>query len=175
MVTHRTNSNEMPVPPNARRLRRARFRMPLVVAGVAAALATVPATMPASADAAPVTTTLAQRISAANLASRKAGSPYQWGAVGPRRFDCSGLVVFAYKAIRHPLAARTSQQFARLGMRVPRSRLLKGDLVFTWASGYGHMGIYLGKNRYVHAPGTGRRVVVATLPSGSAFKGAVRP
>ena len=145
--------------------------MPLVAAGVAAALASAPTT----AEAGPITTTLVQRAHAADLATRKAGSMYQWGGTGPRRFDCSGLVVFAFKAIRHPLAARTSQQFARLGVRIPRSKLLKGDLVFTYAAGYGHMGIYLGRNRYVHAPGSGRRVVVAALPSGSAFKGAVRP
>ncbi|MBC7462174.1 MAG: C40 family peptidase [Thermoleophilia bacterium] len=145
--------------------------MPLVAAGVAAAIVSAPAL----AHAAPVTTTLVQRVNAANLAAGKAGSPYQWGAVGPRRFDCSGLIVFAYQAIRHPLAARTSQQFARLGAKVSRARLRKGDLVFTYASGFGHMGIYLGRNRYVHAPGAGRRVVVATLPTGSAFKGAVRP
>ncbi|MCW2949526.1 MAG: NLP/P60-family protein [Thermoleophilia bacterium] len=147
------------------------MRLPFLAAGAAVAIAATPT----GAQAAPVRTTLAQRVQAANLASRKAGAPYQWGAVGPRRFDCSGLVVFAYNAIRHPLGVRTTQEFWSLGARVPRAKLRKGDFVFTWARNHGHMGIYLGQGRYVHAPGSGRRVTIAPLPAGGGFIGAVRP
>jgi cell wall-associated NlpC family hydrolase len=171
METSRTNSSDLPLKPNAAHSRRRRLRLPFLAAGAAVALATAPTV----AHAAPMTTTLGERVAAANTAMHATGSPYQWGAVGPRRFDCSGLVVFAYNAIKHPLRARTSQQFWALGARIPRAKLRKGDLVFTWAQNHGHIGIYLGRNRYVHAPGSGRRVIVASLPTGHAFKGAVRP
>jgi cell wall-associated NlpC family hydrolase len=175
MDTPRTIHTELPTPPNASptaaRGRRRRFRLPFAAAGAAVALAATPSL----AAAAPVTTTLAQRVGAANVATHKAGSPYQWGSVGPRRFDCSGLVVFAYRAIKHPLAARTSQQFWAMGARISRAKLKKGDLVFTWSRSHGHIGIYLGKGRYVHAPGSGRRVTIAPLPAGGGFIGAVRP
>jgi cell wall-associated NlpC family hydrolase len=120
-------------------------------------------------------TTFAQRMKAATIASSKAGSWYQWGATGPRQFDCSGLVVYAFRAARRPLPARTTWDFWRLGVRIPRAKLQRGDLVYTWSRSMGHMGIYLGHNRYVHAPGAGRRVQVATLPSGGGYIGAVRP
>jgi len=171
MEAPRTNSSEVRRTPNDRR-RTVRLRR--WSAAVATALIGCAATAHTAA-AAPVTTTLAERVQAADVATKKAGSPYLWGAVGPKRFDCSGLVVFSYKAIKHPLAARTSQQFAKLGAKVKRAQLKKGDLVFTYATGYGHIGIYVGRNRYVHAPGPGRNVVVAALPGGAAFKGAVRP
>jgi cell wall-associated NlpC family hydrolase len=95
------------------------------------------------------TTTTPERAAAARIAQSRVGSPYRWGA--------------------------TSYELHRRGMRVPRSRLRRGDLVYTWDRGLGHVGIYLGRGRYVHAPGSGRRVQVAPVPTGGGFIGAVRP
>jgi cell wall-associated NlpC family hydrolase len=122
-----------------------------------------------------ISTTAKQRMKAAKVAARKAGSPYSWGATGPSSFDCSGLVTFAYRMAGKPLRARTSYDLFRHGVRIRRGGLKRGDLVWTYDRGLGHVGMYLGGNRYVHAPGSGRRVEVAPLPGGSAFVGAVRP
>ena len=122
-----------------------------------------------------VSTTPKERMTAARIAAGKVRSPYSWGATGPRRFDCSGLVTFAYRRAGSPLLARTSYDLFRHGARIRRAGLRRGDLVWTYDRGLGHVGMYLGGNRYVHAPGSGRHVEVATLPGGAAYVGAVRP
>jgi len=142
------------------------------------ALSTVPvvATAAPAADAAQVRTTPAQRAAAADVAVAKRGAPYHWGSAGPRRFDCSGLVDFAFRRAGRTLGVRTSQQMWRLGRHVSRSALRRGDLVYTWDRRAGHVGLYLGNGRYVHAPGRGRRVEIAPLPArGAGYYGAVRP
>ncbi len=131
----------------------------------------------ASAHAAPgvITTSPAQREAATVAALAKVGSPYHAGSAGPRRFDCSGLVTFAFKLAGAPLAGRSSYDLWRHGARIRRGALKRGDLVWTWDRTLGHVGIYIGGNRYVHAPGKGRRVEVAALPTGAGYIGAVRP
>lgn len=131
---------------------------------------------PGVAQAAPSTTTSAERTKAAEVARARAGAPYALGAAGPHRFDCSGLIDFAYRTAGHPLGVRTSSQMWNLGRRVSRGALRAGDLVFTWDRAKGHVGMYLGRGRYVHAPAPGRRVQVAVLPAaGGGYYGAVRP
>lgn len=122
-----------------------------------------------------VTTTPELRQAAANAALAKVGSPYHGGGNGPRRFDCSGLVTFAYRVAKHPLIGRTSFELWNHGAHVRRVALQPGDLVWTWDQARGHVGIYVGAGRYVHAPGTGRRVENVPLPTGRAYLGAVRP
>ncbi|MCB0877483.1 MAG: C40 family peptidase [Thermoleophilia bacterium] len=148
----------------------------VALAATLAALPTI-ATTPASADASPrrVTTTIKERTNAVRVALRKVGAPYRWGATGPSSFDCSGLVVYSYQRAGHALRGRTSQQLYAHGVRIRRSKLRRGDLVYTWDRGRGHVGMYVGRGRYVHAPGAGRHVKVAPLPGGRAFVGAVRP
>jgi cell wall-associated NlpC family hydrolase len=142
----------------------------LCVVGAMLALAT-------SAHAAPgvIATTPEQREAATTQALAKVGSPYHPGAAGPKRFDCSGLVTYAFRLAGAPLAARSSYDLWNHGARVKRSALRRGDLVWTWDRGFGHVGIYIGGGQYVHAPGTGRRVTVAPLPFGRDYVGAVRP
>jgi cell wall-associated NlpC family hydrolase len=127
------------------------------------------------ASAGTVLTTPAARAAAADAALAKVGSPYHRGSMGPKRFDCSGLVGFAYRAAGAPLAGRSSYDFWASGAHVRRAALQRGDLVYTWDRAFGHVGIYLGSGQYVHSPGTGRRVEVAPLPAGRDFVGAVRP
>jgi peptidoglycan DL-endopeptidase CwlO len=143
----------------------------MVLAGIL--LLAVPTWAPAAERT--VTTTHAQRTAAADAAAARTGSPYHRGATGPRRFDCSGLIAFAFDAAGVRLAARSSFDLWNIGAPIRRAALRRGDLVWTWDRSKGHVGIYLGHGRYVHAPGPGRRVQVAPLPSGSAFIGAVRP
>jgi cell wall-associated NlpC family hydrolase len=144
------------------------------VAVVVSALALVLVLAP-GAFAGTVTTTPQVRAAAADAAVAKLGSPYRRGSMGPKRFDCSGLVDFAYRAAGFPLAGRSSFDLWTLGAHVRRAALRRGDLVYTWDRSHGHVGIYLGNGRYVHAPGTGRRVEIAPLPRGRDFVGAVRP
>jgi cell wall-associated NlpC family hydrolase len=149
-----------------------RLRRTFVVAATSAA--SLASLVPGTALAGPVHTTPVQRMRAAAVARSEVGSPYAWGATGPRAFDCSGLVSYAYATARHSLGARTSYAMWRLGRHVSRSGLKRGDIVFTWDPGKGHVGVYLGGGRYVHAPGSGRRVQVAPLPW-NGYYGAVRP
>jgi peptidoglycan DL-endopeptidase CwlO len=103
--------------------------------------------------------TLGER--AARIALRAVGVPYRWGGTSPASgFDCSGLVYWAYGRLGVDVP-HSSYALAGIGRRVLRSRLRPGDvLVF---SGYGHVGLYVGRGRMVHAPHSGRVVEVVRL------------
>jgi peptidoglycan DL-endopeptidase CwlO len=103
--------------------------------------------------------TLGQR--AARLAVREVGVPYRWGGISPNGgFDCSGLVYWAYGRLGVEVPHSSYALYA-LGRRVSRSRMKPGDLLFFY--GEGHVGIYIGRGRMVHAPHTGARVQVVSL------------
>ena len=89
------------------------------------------------------------------------GVPYSWGGTSPRTgFDCSGFVRFVYAHFGVGLAHSSFSQF-RSGIRVARGGLKPGDLVFF--HGVGHVGIYIGGGRFIHAPHSGTRVSIAPL------------
>ncbi len=90
---------------------------------------------------------------AAALAKEQLGKPYQWGASGPNKFDCSGLVMYVYDNLGVKLPRVTGEQ-AYAGVHVDRTDLQPGDLVFFKLSGsrINHVGIYLGNSNFVHAP-----------------------
>ena len=105
---------------------------------------------------------------AARVALKAVGVPYRWGGVSPSSgFDCSGLVYWAYEHVGVSLP-HSSYALAGMGRRVRHLR--PGDLLFF--SGYGHVGIYIGRGRMVHAPHTGTRVQVVRL-GGSHYGDAV--
>ena len=97
---------------------------------------------------------------AALLALHEVGTPYVWGGGGPGGFDCSGLTSWAYGKVGVILPHNAAAQFA-LGRAVGRSKLRRGDLLFF--HGLGHVGLYLGGGRMVHAPESGRNVEVVRL------------
>jgi len=98
---------------------------------------------------------------AARIALKAVGVPYVWGGSSPAGgFDCSGLVYWAYGRLGIELP-HSSYALYGMGRRVARSRMKPGDLVFFW--GLGHVGIYVGRGRMVHAPSSGRRVEVVRL------------
>lgn len=111
-------------------------------------------------------------VRAARAALREQGRPYVWGAAGPRAFDCSGLVQWAYRAAGVRLPKYTLDQF-HAGVRVPRDRLRPGDLVFFYPPTMHHVGIYIGDGMMVHAPHTGDVVRVSPI-AGRAYGGAIR-
>jgi cell wall-associated NlpC family hydrolase len=100
------------------------------------------------------------------------GVRYRWGGESPRTgFDCSGFVRFVYRHFGIDLPHYSVAQFG-LGRRVARGRLRPGDLVFF--GGLGHVGLYVGKGRFIHAPSSGRTVSVERLAAHRGYVGARR-
>jgi len=87
------------------------------------------------------------------------GDPYSYGAAGPNRFDCSGLVLFVFhKALGKSLPHNADAQMHRAS-RIDRSQLRPGDLVFQVSGGSAyHVGIYAGNGYMWDAPHSGARV-----------------
>jgi cell wall-associated NlpC family hydrolase len=108
------------------------------------------------------------------------GIRYKWGGETPATgLDCSGLVRYVFQQVTGVMLPRTARDMSRLGDEIAIRDLQPGDLVFfnTRRFAFSHVGIYLGENRFVHAPRRGREVEVATLDSGfwqKRFNGARR-
>ena len=95
------------------------------------------------------------------------GKRYVWGAVGPKRFDCSGFTSYVCKKSGIAIP-RTSIKQGKVGVKVRRQELKKGDLVFFDTSkrrrGYiNHVGIYIGNQKFIHASSAKRKVVISSL------------
>ena len=91
------------------------------------------------------------------------GAPYRYGGASPDGFDCSGLVHFAYRTAGVDLP-RTSGQLYKATQPVALRAALPGDLLFfNYGGRVSHVGIYLGEQRFVHAPSSGKPVGVASL------------
>jgi len=115
--------------------------------------------------------TTSVRHGAAVLATQYHGRPYRMGANGPRAFDCSGLVRFAYR--RHGLSLpRTANAMyhSRKLRNIARGKARRDDVVF-WVSGGNayHVGLYLGGNRIIHT-GDSRGVRVVKIWGHPTFK-----
>jgi cell wall-associated NlpC family hydrolase len=91
------------------------------------------------------------------------GVPYRFGGASPSGFDCSGLVMAAYARLGIHLP-HSSQALWDVGRAVSRSRLRPGDLLFF--DGLGHVGMYVGGGRMIHAPQTGDHVRIVSLAGG---------
>lgn len=111
-------------------------------------------------------------------AKTQIGKPYQWGAVGPDTFDCSGLTGWAYAQAGHPLP-RTSREQWFTGSHPDLGHLLPGDLLF-WATSpddpatIHHVALYIGGGMMVAAPHTGANVQIQPVYLGDFF-GVTRP
>jgi cell wall-associated NlpC family hydrolase len=103
----------------------------------------------------------AMRSTAMNAALSKLGVPYVWGAAGPKAFDCSGLVLWAFNkvGISMPHSSRAQSQ---MGKPVSKSQLRPGDLVFFYTP-VSHVGIYIGNGKIVHASESGQPVKISNL------------
>lgn len=111
---------------------------------------------------------------ALKIAASKKGSPYGYGAVGPRRFDCSGLTLYSYKRVGKKLPRTAAQQYNKT-RHVSKGNRTRGDLVF-FHSGRNvyHVGIYAGKNKIWHAPKRGTVVRLEKIWTNSVWYGRVR-
>ncbi len=97
------------------------------------------------------------------------GTPYRWGGTSPDNgFDCSGLVGYVFRNALGIELPRVSREMAQTGDLISdRANLTEGDLVFFGRRGQvDHVGIYLGEGRFVHAPSTGKDVMVSSLDTG---------
>jgi len=148
-----------------------------LAAGVARAAGTkplLPGTVPSPTHfvppPAPPPPTMAER--AVRLARTQLGVPYVYGGASPGGFDCSGLVMWVYGRLGLTLPHNAAALYS-VGRPVDVSRLKPGDLVFF--HGLGHVGIYIGHGRMIHAPRTGERVEIEALGARSgALEGARR-
>lgn len=103
------------------------------------------------------------------------GKPYGYGDTGPNSFDCSGLTMRAWERAGVNITRTTNTQYAAT-KRVSKGSLQPGDLVFFRS--LGHVGLYIGGGRMVHAPRTGKNVEIVSITSGyylSNYYGAGRP
>jgi hypothetical protein len=100
-------------------------------------------------------------VRAVQFARRLLGVPYRWGGDSPSGgFDCSGFVRYVYAHFGRSLPHSSYADFD-MGRRVSRGSLRPGDLVFF--DGVGHVGMYVGGGRFIHAPHTGTSVQVTSL------------
>ncbi|MGW0020429.1 NlpC/P60 family protein [Rhodococcus sp. NPDC003382] len=120
---------------------------------------------PPGLDAATILSKLAPGTGSAALraAMTRIGDPYVWGATGPDQFDCSGLMVWAYKQVGKTLP-RSSQAQAQGGTPVSRDQLQPGDLVIFYDDA-SHVGMYAGDGNIVHASTFGVPVKVQSMDS----------
>jgi cell wall-associated NlpC family hydrolase len=94
------------------------------------------------------------------------GVTYKFGGNTPEAgLDCSGLVRHVFQEVTGFTLPRTSKEMSRLGARITPADLEPGDLVFfnTRRFAYSHVGIYLGDNRFIHAPSRGSEVEIAHM------------
>ncbi len=100
-----------------------------------------------------------------SVAKEKIGITYKWGGNGPYKYDCSGFTkeVFRRNGIKIP---RLSKEQAKVGKKISKSHLKKGDLIFFHSKNHNvvdHVGIYLGKGKFIHASKFHKRIVISPL------------
>jgi cell wall-associated NlpC family hydrolase len=98
------------------------------------------------------------RTRAFRVAAAQSGKPYRYGAAGPRSFDCSGLVGYAYRSVGKKLP-RTSAAIKAATRPISKAAAVPGDLIFM----PGHVGIYAGDGKMVDSPLPGRNVSVRRI------------
>lgn len=142
-----------------------------VVLGLTGCAGNAAHTRSASAESAGVQTNSGNRgggspaLRAASIAEQQVGIPYRYGGSDRQGFDCSGLVYYSYANAGTQVARTTGGLWGTL-QPVAKNKLQTGDVLFFDIEGkMSHVGLYLGQGRFVHAPSTGRSVVVGELNS----------
>lgn len=88
------------------------------------------------------------------------GDRYVWGASGPSKWDCSGLVSVAFKKGAGVKLPHFTGGIQKRGYKVARKNLKRGDIIFPQR---GHVGIYLGGGKMIHASSGKGKVVVSKV------------
>lgn len=110
-----------------------------------------------------------------SYARMQLGKPYLWGGTGPDSFDCSGLMMMAYRAAGINIP-RTSEEQWSWGPRISASQVEPGDLVFFAGSdgtptAPGHVGLVIGKNTMIEAYATGFPIRISQFGTPGAAAG----
>ncbi|HIO93374.1 MAG TPA: NlpC/P60 family protein [Leucothrix mucor] len=109
-----------------------------------------------------------QKTRAISIAKRQLKVRYRWGGTSPRRgFDCSGLIQYSFKKANINLPRTAASQYKKT-KRIALSQLQSGDLIFFHTRHrrhvrINHVGIYLGNNKFIHAPRRGKTVSITKL------------
>ena len=97
------------------------------------------------------------------------GTPYKYRGTTPKGFDCSGFTYYVYKKAGFETPRSSKAQYS-FGRKISKSDLKNGDLVFFTRWGFigklfspGHVGIYIGNSKFIHAPSNGGKVRVDSL------------
>jgi cell wall-associated NlpC family hydrolase len=89
------------------------------------------------------------------------GTGYRFGGKNPEAgLDCSGMVSHIFRQAAGIRLTGSAADIARRGRPVARENLHPGDLVFfnTGNAPFSHVGVYIGDDRFIHAPSTNGRV-----------------
>ena len=98
-----------------------------------------------------------------NNAMQLIGVRYRWGGNTPQSgLDCSGFVRYVFNDTFGFLLPRKSAQMSKVGLEITKEELRPGDLVFfnTMRHAFSHVGIYVGDNKFIHAPSRGKSIRV---------------
>ncbi len=93
---------------------------------------------------------------------------YRFGGKNPEAgFDCSGMVAYIFANAAGLVIGGSAADIARRGKSIDRDDLRPGDLVFfnTLNRTFSHVGIYIGDDRFIHAPSTNGRVRIDEMGS----------
>lgn len=99
-----------------------------------------------------------------NTALDQQGVKYLWGGETPSGFDCSGLMVYSYKAAGINLPRKSSAQY-KSATKITEAELKPGDLIFggTSTSNITHVMMYIGNNQFIHSPQKGKTVCIRNM------------
>ncbi|MEU6370492.1 NlpC/P60 family protein [Streptomyces sp. NPDC046931] len=109
---------------------------------------------------------------AVRFATGQIGKPYEWGAEGPKSYDCSGLTSQAWAAAGTTIPRTSQEQWKQL-RHVGIKDMRPGDLIIYFRDA-SHVAMYVGDGAIVHAPRPGRSVTIAGAGS-MPILGVVRP
>jgi cell wall-associated NlpC family hydrolase len=157
--------------------------MPRKITGIVitAALTVLSVTACSTAEKQPETNSTAQTDQAKNTAVQAAlsptdlmmrvalkmrGKPYSYNGSTPNGFDASGLVYYSHKQVDLEIPRSFRQQFEQ-SKAVAREKIRPGDLLFfsLGTDNPNHVGIYLGTNKFIHAPPSGSKVIISDIRS----------
>ncbi len=95
------------------------------------------------------------------------GVAYRFGGNDPTKgLDCSSFMQYIFKQAMNVNLPRTTGEQVQVGSAVSRSDLQPGDMVFFATAGgrrVSHVGMYIGNNRFIHAPRTGKNIEITDM------------
>ena len=113
------------------------------------------------------------KAEAYSTATAQKGDWYKWGAAGPSRFDCSGLLYYSFRKHGKDIPRVAASQY-NYSKHISKSSRTKGDLVFFYGSGgIYHVGFYAGNGYILHAPHTGAKVRIEKIWTSSVKYGRI--